>query len=108
MLADVATVAAQRPRRTLRAAAPEAILSPLVAAKDDAAELRETMADLPWSRSLLGSPCWRSTAPASADHRPWAEGNVVLRPRAAPAHRWRRVARRSYPAGSSESSSRAR
>jgi hypothetical protein len=25
-----------------------------VAARDDAAELRETMADLPWSRSLLG------------------------------------------------------
>jgi hypothetical protein len=50
----VALTAAVALALRMRAAAPEAILSPLMAARDHAVELRETMVDLPWSRSLLG------------------------------------------------------
>jgi hypothetical protein len=38
----------------LRSPAPEAVLGPLISARDDAADLSQTMADLLWSRSLLG------------------------------------------------------
>jgi hypothetical protein len=52
--AGVALTAAVALALRLRADAPEAVLEPLMSAKARTAELGETMAELPWSRSLLG------------------------------------------------------